>query len=170
MMLVQTFNHLGPDITNDVDTVRALLQWFGMTEANPPTDVQIVEFISTPARQAAGGAALGDVNAFVRALSNSVSGFATSRIDVAEMTDGYAVDDVKLGERHQSLRHPRPRQRRHRNPQTPHHHPTQQSPRSRTSRRHRLLDAMDELHIPTPPPRRAALPPRRYLQLRLTPW
>lgn len=72
---MQAFNQLGPDITNDVDTVRALLHRFGTTENNPPTDAQIVEYISTLARQAAEGNTLGDVNAFVRALSSSVSFF-----------------------------------------------------------------------------------------------
>lgn len=61
------------------------MQRFGMTEANPPTDIQIVEYMSTLARQAAEGTTLGDVNAFVRALSNSVSVFAASLVNVAEV-------------------------------------------------------------------------------------
>lgn len=71
--LVQAFNQFGPEITNDVDTVRALLLRFGVSDSNPPRDAQVIEYMSTLARQAAEGSTLGDVNAFVRALSSYVS-------------------------------------------------------------------------------------------------
>ncbi|KAI0320504.1 Not1-domain-containing protein [Amylostereum chailletii] len=68
--LVQTFNQLGPDITNDVDTLRGLLFRFGISDATPPRDAQVVEYMSSLARLAAEGAMLGDVGVFVRALSS----------------------------------------------------------------------------------------------------
>ncbi|KAA1474810.1 Not1-domain-containing protein [Dentipellis sp. KUC8613] len=68
--LVQVFNHMGPDITNDVDTIRALMLRFGISDTNPPQESQILEYISTFARLAAEGSTLGDVNSFVRALSS----------------------------------------------------------------------------------------------------
>ncbi|KZP29910.1 Not1-domain-containing protein [Athelia psychrophila] len=68
--LVQTLIQLGPDITSDPDTVRALLLRFGISEVNPPRDVQVVEIISALARLAADGTAMCDVGALVRALSS----------------------------------------------------------------------------------------------------
>jgi CCR4-NOT transcription complex subunit 1 len=50
--LVQTLIQLGPEITSDADTVRALLR-FGISDANPPRDVHVVEIISSLARLAA---------------------------------------------------------------------------------------------------------------------
>jgi CCR4-NOT transcription complex subunit 1 len=71
--LVQTLIQLGQDITNDSDTVRALLLRFGISESNPPRDAQVVEIMSTLARLAAEGTAMCDVGALVRALSSFVS-------------------------------------------------------------------------------------------------
>lgn len=71
--LVQTLIQLGQDITSDPDTVRALLLRFGISESNPPRDVQVVEIMSTLARLAAEGTAMCDVGALVRALSSFVS-------------------------------------------------------------------------------------------------
>ena len=70
--LVQTLIQLGPDITSDADTVRAFLLWFGISEANPPRDVQVVEIMSALARLAADGTTMCDVGALVRALSSFV--------------------------------------------------------------------------------------------------
>ncbi|KAG8732244.1 hypothetical protein FRC11_014912 [Ceratobasidium sp. 423] len=67
--LVQTLLQLGPDITSDHESVRALLARFGITDQNPPRDAQVVEIVSTLARYAAEGKALCDVGALVRALS-----------------------------------------------------------------------------------------------------
>jgi CCR4-NOT transcription complex subunit 1 len=71
--LVQTLIQLGQDITSDPDTVRALLLRFGISESNPPRDVQVVEIMSTLARRAAEGTVMCDVGALVRALSSFVS-------------------------------------------------------------------------------------------------
>ena len=70
---MQTFNQLGPEITDDADTVRALLSRFSFDNAKPPTNEQVVEWVSTFAKLAAEGTMLGDVGAFVRALSSFVS-------------------------------------------------------------------------------------------------
>jgi CCR4-NOT transcription complex subunit 1 len=70
--LVQTLIQLGPDITSDPDTVCALLQRFGISDANPPRDAQLVEIMSNLARLAAEGTTLCDVGALVRALSSFV--------------------------------------------------------------------------------------------------
>lgn len=71
--LVQTLIQLGPEITSDADTVRALLLRFGISDANPPRDAQVVEIISSLARLAAEGTTLCDVGALVRALGSFVS-------------------------------------------------------------------------------------------------
>lgn len=70
---MQILIQLGPDITNDPDCVRALLARFGISDANPPRDVQIVEIMSTLARLAAEGTVMCDVGSLVRALSSFVS-------------------------------------------------------------------------------------------------
>lgn len=71
--LVQTLCDLGPEITSEPATVRALLQRFGITETSPPTDPQVVEIISTLSRFAAEGTQLCDAGALIRALSCFVS-------------------------------------------------------------------------------------------------
>ncbi|KAF8556923.1 Not1-domain-containing protein [Imleria badia] len=68
--LVQTLIQLGPEITSDADTVRALLLRFGISDANPPRDAHVVEIISSLARLAAEGTTLCDVGALVRALGS----------------------------------------------------------------------------------------------------
>ncbi|KAJ1307774.1 hypothetical protein OPQ81_001861 [Rhizoctonia solani] len=68
--LVQTLIQLGPDITSDHESVRALLVRFGITDQNPPRDAQVIEIVSTLARYAAEGKSLCDVGALVRALSS----------------------------------------------------------------------------------------------------
>lgn len=77
--LVQTLIQLGQDITNDPDTVRALLLRFGISESSPPRDNQIVEIMSTLARRAAEGTTICDVGALVRALSSFVSRLTCAR-------------------------------------------------------------------------------------------
>ncbi|KAB5596094.1 CCR4-NOT transcription complex subunit 1 [Ceratobasidium theobromae] len=68
--LVQTLVQLGPDITSDHETVRALLARFGITDQNPPRDGQVIDIVSALARYAAEGKSLCDVGALVRALSS----------------------------------------------------------------------------------------------------
>ena len=78
--LVQAFNQLGPEITSDTDTVRVLMHRFGISEANPPKDATIVEYMVVLARLAADGSVLGDVGSFVRALSSFVSRFLSKAL------------------------------------------------------------------------------------------
>ena len=70
--LVQVFIQLGPEITSDVDTVVALLARFGISDASPPRDAQIIEIMSNLARLAVEGTTLYDVATLVRALSSLV--------------------------------------------------------------------------------------------------
>ncbi|PFH49091.1 hypothetical protein AMATHDRAFT_81473 [Amanita thiersii Skay4041] len=68
--LVQFLVQLGPEITADPETVRAILERFDITETNPPRDLQVVEMIGTLSRLASEGAMLCDTGALVRALSS----------------------------------------------------------------------------------------------------
>jgi CCR4-NOT transcription complex subunit 1 len=70
--LVQTLVDLGPDITSDPEVVRALLNRFGITEANPPRDAETQEIVSTLARAAVEGRTLCDVNSLMAALTSFV--------------------------------------------------------------------------------------------------
>lgn len=70
---MQTLCELGVEITSDANTIRALLQRFGITENTPPTDAQVIEIISSLSRLAAEGSSLCDAGALVRALSSFVS-------------------------------------------------------------------------------------------------
>jgi hypothetical protein len=62
---------------------------FGISEANPPKDATIIEYIVVLARLAADGSILSDVGSFVRALNSFVSGFLSkalsSHTDVVEL-------------------------------------------------------------------------------------
>ena len=62
----------GPDITSDPDVVRSLLACYGITDANPPRDVQVVETMTILSRQATEGKTMCDVGSLVRALSSFV--------------------------------------------------------------------------------------------------
>lgn len=77
--LVDLLLHLGPEITSDVDVVRSLLARYGINDANPPRDNQVVETMTVLGRQAAEGKIMCDVGALVRALSTFVSGILISR-------------------------------------------------------------------------------------------
>ncbi|KZT44176.1 Not1-domain-containing protein [Sistotremastrum suecicum HHB10207 ss-3] len=68
--LVQVLNELGPEITSDVDTVRALFRRYGLTDSSPPNDAQVAEIISSMSRHASEGGQLCDVNALVRAIAS----------------------------------------------------------------------------------------------------
>jgi len=70
--LVDLLLHLGPEVTGDADVVRSLLGRFGITDANPPRDNQVVETMSILSRQAVEGKVMCDVGSLVRALSNFV--------------------------------------------------------------------------------------------------
>lgn len=71
--LVQTLAQLGPEITSDVDTVRALLLRFGISDMTPPADAFVVEMVTSLARYAAEGSQSCDVGALIRALASLVS-------------------------------------------------------------------------------------------------
>ncbi|KAI0306727.1 Not1-domain-containing protein [Multifurca ochricompacta] len=86
--LVQAFNQLGPEITSDTDTVRALMHRFGTSDVNPPKDTTVIEYMVVLARLAADGSVLGDVGSFVRAISS----FSTS-IDWAEVIKAFDIPD-----------------------------------------------------------------------------
>lgn len=64
---------LGPDITSDPEVIIGLLERFGISEANPPRDAQVIEIISTLSRLAGEGSVICDVGALVRALVSYVS-------------------------------------------------------------------------------------------------
>lgn len=70
---MQALVQLGPEITSDPDVVRALLARFGISDANPPRDAQVVEIIQALARSASEGTVLPDVGSLVRALGSFVS-------------------------------------------------------------------------------------------------
>ncbi len=71
--LVHVLISLGPELTNDADAVKSLLERFGITAAKPPRDTQVIEIISTLARFAAEGNVICDVGALVRAFVAYVS-------------------------------------------------------------------------------------------------
>ena len=70
---MQTLCQLGPDLTSDPDTVRALLRRFGVSESQPPRETQVVEILSTLARYAAEGTSLCDVGSLIKAIISLVS-------------------------------------------------------------------------------------------------
>lgn len=76
--LVDLLLQFGPDITSDTEVVRSLLARYGITDVNPPRDVQVVETMTVVSRQAVEGKALCDVGALVRAFSSFVSLFVPS--------------------------------------------------------------------------------------------
>ncbi|KIJ69669.1 hypothetical protein HYDPIDRAFT_80338 [Hydnomerulius pinastri MD-312] len=95
--LVQTLIQLGPDITSDADTVRALLLRFGISDSSPPRDTQIVEIISSLARLAAEGTTLCDVGALVRALNSfHVNLNWANVIKAFDWPDRHGVDTATL--------------------------------------------------------------------------
>ena len=71
---------LGSEITADADVVRAILERFDITEANPPRDSQVIDIIGTLGRLAAEGAVLCDIGALVRALSSFVRYSSTTSL------------------------------------------------------------------------------------------
>ncbi|KAI0075480.1 Not1-domain-containing protein [Panus rudis PR-1116 ss-1] len=69
--LIQALVQLGPEVSTDVEVVRALLARFGIDDAHPATDEQVSELISTLARLASEGGVLCDASALVQALSRT---------------------------------------------------------------------------------------------------
>ncbi|KAF8589926.1 Not1-domain-containing protein [Ramaria rubella] len=95
--LVQTLCDLGPEITSEPATVRALLQRFGISESSPPTDAQVVEIISTLSRLAAEGTQLCDAGALIRALSGfNVSIHWPRLIEAFDWPERSGVDTATL--------------------------------------------------------------------------
>ncbi|KAI0028354.1 Not1-domain-containing protein [Vararia minispora EC-137] len=86
--LVQAFNQLGSKVTSDVDVVRALLLRFGISDSDPPTDSQILDYMTSLARLAAEGAGLGDVGTLVRALSS-----VSTRLDWKSVIRAFDIPD-----------------------------------------------------------------------------
>jgi len=72
--LVEVLIQLGPEITNDFEVIRSLLERFGITDANPPRDDQVVEIVTTLSQLAAEGTVICDVGSFIRAIDSYVSG------------------------------------------------------------------------------------------------
>lgn len=71
--LAQALTQFGPEWTSDIEVVRALMARFGITDANPPTDLQVLEAINRLARFAIEGSAMPDVRVLVRAFNTYVS-------------------------------------------------------------------------------------------------
>ncbi|EGN96141.1 hypothetical protein SERLA73DRAFT_112282 [Serpula lacrymans var. lacrymans S7.3] len=95
--LVQTLIQLGPDITSDADTIRALLLRFGISDATPPRDSQVIELITSLARLAAEGTTLCDVGALVRALSSFPVNLNWANVIKAfDWPDRHGVDTATL--------------------------------------------------------------------------
>ncbi|KAG8755159.1 hypothetical protein FRC14_004305 [Serendipita sp. 396] len=68
--LAQALIQLGPELTTDVEVVRALFLRYDISESNPPTDLQLLEVINRLARSASEGSVLPDVKALVRAFNS----------------------------------------------------------------------------------------------------
>ncbi|KIK63773.1 hypothetical protein GYMLUDRAFT_71891 [Collybiopsis luxurians FD-317 M1] len=86
---VQALMQLGPDITADADVVRSLLARFGITDATPPQDEQVIDIVSSLSRKATEGAVLCDVAALVRALNS----FPMANINWAAIIKSFDVAD-----------------------------------------------------------------------------
>ncbi|KAJ3741975.1 Not1-domain-containing protein [Lentinula detonsa] len=87
--LVQALMQLGPDITADADTVRALLARFGITDVLPPQDEQVIDIMSNLSRRATEGAILCDIAALVRALNS----FPSANINWAIIIKSFDVPE-----------------------------------------------------------------------------
>ncbi|KAG8817898.1 hypothetical protein FRC17_011048 [Serendipita sp. 399] len=61
--LAQALIQLGPELTTDVDVVRALFLRYDISESSPPTDLQLLEVVNRLARSASEGSVLPDVKA-----------------------------------------------------------------------------------------------------------
>ncbi|KIM32540.1 hypothetical protein M408DRAFT_316396, partial [Serendipita vermifera MAFF 305830] len=68
--LAQVLVQFGPEVTSDVDLVRALMARVGITEADPPSDLQVLETINRLARYAFDGSPVPDIRVLVRAFNS----------------------------------------------------------------------------------------------------
>jgi CCR4-NOT transcription complex subunit 1 len=105
--LVQVLIQLGPDITNDSEAVRGLLERFGITAASPPRDSQITEVISALARLAAEGTVICDVGSLVRAFASYVCLQNVTVIPFYSFYSHYlflSACQLKLAQHHQIFR------------------------------------------------------------------
>ncbi|KAF9036996.1 Not1-domain-containing protein [Hymenopellis radicata] len=68
--LVQLLLQLGPELTSDQDVVRAVFTRFGMSDASPPRDAQVLDMFSALARHATEGTTLCDPTSLVKALAS----------------------------------------------------------------------------------------------------
>jgi len=75
--LAQTLVQFGPEVTSDVELVRALMTRIGITDADPPTDLQVLETINRLARYAFDGSPMPDIRVLVRAFNSFVSPFSS---------------------------------------------------------------------------------------------
>ena len=71
--LAQVLVQFGPEVTSDVELVRALMTRVGTTDADPPTDLQVLETINRLARYAFDGSPVPDIRVLVRAFNSFVS-------------------------------------------------------------------------------------------------
>ncbi|KAF9557678.1 Not1-domain-containing protein [Agrocybe pediades] len=95
--LVEVLIQLGPEITNDSEVIRSLLERFGITDANPPRDDQVTEIITTLSQLAAEGTVVCDVGALVRALASyNVALNWPSVIKSFDRADRHGVDTATL--------------------------------------------------------------------------
>ncbi|KZT03564.1 Not1-domain-containing protein [Laetiporus sulphureus 93-53] len=95
--LVQALVQLGPDITSDLDIVRAILARFGITDSSLPRDAQVVEAIQALARMASEGAVLPDVGSLVQALDSFDATIQWADVIKAfDMPDRQGVDTATL--------------------------------------------------------------------------
>ncbi|KAH9981460.1 Not1-domain-containing protein [Lactifluus volemus] len=95
--LVQVFNQLGPEITSDTETARALMHRFGFSDANSPKDATVIEYMVVLARLAADGSVLGDVGSLVRAISSFSSPINWHEVIKAfDIVDRSGVDTATL--------------------------------------------------------------------------
>ena len=67
---------------------------FGISDANPPKDATIIEYMVVLARLAADGSVLGDAGSFVRAIGSFVSGFFDGTNNTPHM---HVVELYQLG-------------------------------------------------------------------------
>ena len=70
---MQVLVQFGPEVTSDVDVVRAILARFGVDASKPPTDEQVIDIFTNLARLAAEGGMLCDAGALVVVFSGLVS-------------------------------------------------------------------------------------------------
>lgn len=70
--LAQALTQLGPELTTDKEIVRAMFARFGITDSNPPTDLQVLEVINRLAKYAIEGNAMPDIRGAVKAFNSYV--------------------------------------------------------------------------------------------------